>query len=174
MFMDPVDILARCSLQSTDTVADFGAGTGFLAKAALAYVPQGNVFAIEINRDMVTRLTREVTESNIKNFHPLWGDIEVAGGSKLADESVDFIIVSNTLFSLEDKASAFTEATRVLKPGGRMLIVDWSESFGGIGPRPEHVVTKEMVLALATRFGLTKMTDALPAGDHHYAILFKK
>ncbi len=174
MFMDPVTLLASCNLQTTDTVADFGAGSGFLAKAALAYVPQGNVFAIEINRDMVTRLTREAAEANLKNFHPLWGDIEVAGGSKLADTSVDFILLSNTLFYLEDKNGVMSEALRVLKPGGRMLVVDWTESFGGMGPRPESVFGKDKARALLERHGLTILTDTLPAGEHHYAILCQK
>ncbi len=174
MFMDPSALLAPCNLQTTDTVADFGAGTGFLAKAALAYVPKGNVFAIEINRDMVTRLTREATEMHANNLHAIWGDIEVPGGCKLADESVDFVILSNTLFYLEDRAGAMTEAVRVLKPGGRLLVVDWTESFGGMGPRPDSVLTKAQAEALASRFGLTVLTDTLPAGAHHYAILFRK
>lgn len=173
MFMDPVAILAQCNLQVTDTVADFGAGSGFVANAALRYVPQGAVFAIEINRDMVTRLTREAVETNKKNLHVLWGDIEVAGGSKLADAAADFIILSNTLFGLEDKESCFKEIARVIKPGGRILVVDWSESFGGLGPQPQSVVNKDMVRALAARVGFTELTDKLPGGDHHYAILFK-
>ncbi len=91
MFMDPAQTLAACNLQTTDTVADFGAGSGFVARAAAALVPSGTVFAIEINRDIVARLTREVAENNIKNIQTLWGDIEVKGGSQLADASADFI-----------------------------------------------------------------------------------
>jgi hypothetical protein len=51
---------------------------------------------------------------------------------------------------------------------------DWSESFGGMGPRPQAVVTKEMAVALATRYGFQVQNDTLPAGEHHYAILFRK
>ncbi len=174
MFMEPSAILAQCHLQSTDSVADFGAGSGFISRAAAALVPQGNVFAIEIHRDIVARLTREVQDMGIKNMHPLWGDIEVAGGSKLGDGSMDFLILSNTLFHLEDKEGCLREASRVLKPEGRMLIVDWSESFGGMGPRPQDVVTKDVARALAERAGFAVVNDTLPGGDHHYAILLKK
>jgi ubiquinone/menaquinone biosynthesis C-methylase UbiE len=174
MFMDPSTLIASCNLQSTDSVADFGAGSGFVARAAASLVTSGNVFAIEINRDIVARLTREASEMHIKNLHPLWGDIEVAGGSKLGDQSMDMVIISNTLFHVEDKEGCFREAHRVLKQGGRLLVVDWTESFGGMGPRPQAVVSKDVAIALAKRYGFEFLTDALQAGEHHYAILFRK
>lgn len=174
MFMDPDALLSACHINANESIADFGAGSGFVARAVAKRVPQGTVFAIEINRDIVARLTREAAELHIGNLHPLWGDIEVAGGTKLGDASMDMVILSNALFHVEDKDGCFKEAVRVLKPGGRLLVVDWSESFGGMGPRPQAVVTTEMARALAERFGFAVQNDKLPAGEHHYAILFKK
>lgn len=174
MFMNPAQILAACNLQTTDTVADFGAGSGFLSKAAAALVPQGSVFAIEIHRDIVARLARDAEEAKITNLHALWGDIELSGGTRLDNESVHFVIISNVLFHLDEKSTCINEAKRILKSGGRLLVVEWSESFGGIGPTPQAVVTKETVEALAAHAGLTKLSDNLPAGEHHYAVLFKK
>lgn len=174
MFMDPARMLAACNIQTTDTVADFGAGSGFMSRAVASIATQGNVFAVEINRDLVARMIHEVDEKQIKNLHPLWGDIELDGGSKIASGSVDMVILSNILFQLDDKASCIREASRVLKPGGRMLIVDWSESFSGLGPAPHHVFAQPMAEALVQEKGFTKLSDTLPAGEHHYAILFKK
>lgn len=172
--MDPARMLAACNLQVTDTVADFGAGSGFMARALSSIVTAGNVFAIEINRDLVSRVIHEVEERQIKNLHPLWGDIEISGGSKLGDASVDMVVLSNILFQLDDKVGCIKEATRVLKPGGRILIVDWTESFGGLGPAPHHVFEQKMAEDLLLNSGFTKLSDNLPAGEHHYAILFKK
>ncbi len=174
MFMDPARTIAACNLQVTDTVADFGAGSGFVARAISLFVTQGSVFAIEINRDLVARITREVKDAGIKNIFPLWGDIEVPGGSKLDSESVDFVILSNILFQLDDKHGCIKEALRVLKPGGRLLVVDWEESFGGLGPHPDRVFKKQTAEQLLTSFGCTKLSETIPGGEHHYAILFKK
>ncbi|HVY35675.1 MAG TPA: class I SAM-dependent methyltransferase [Candidatus Paceibacterota bacterium] len=174
MFMNPAQMLAACNLQTTDAVADFGAGSGFLSKAAAALVPQGSVFAIEIHREIVTRLARDAEESHLDNLHVLWGDIELPGGTRLDNESVNFVIISNVLFHLDDKIACINEAKRILKPGGRLLVVDWSESFAGLGPQPSAVVNKQMAEELCARAGLAKVSDTLPAGDHHYAILFKK
>jgi len=173
MFMEPPTLIAACNLQSNESVADFGAGSGFFARAVAKQVPHGNVFAVEINRDIVARLTREVAEMHTTNIHPLWGDIEVVGGSKLGAASMDMVIISNTLFHLEDKDGCMREVKRVLKPEGRLLILDWTESFGGMGPRPQAVVNKEAASALANRFGFTVINDKLPGGEHHYAILFR-
>lgn len=174
MFMAPAQTLAACNIQTTDSVADFGAGSGFMAKAISNIVTSGNVFAVEINRELVSRMTHDIDETQIKNLHPLWGDIEVEGGSKLGNASVDVVILSNILFQIDDKRGALKEAKRVLKEGGRILIIDWQESFGGLGPTPERVFTKAQAEELVVSIGFTKLSDSLPSGDHHYAILFKK
>ena len=174
MFMDPKSMLSLCNLQTTDSVADFGAGSGFLARAAASLVPHGNVFAIEINKDIVARLTRETVELHLDNVHPIWGDIEIAGGSKLDNQSMDFVILSNVMFHLDDKSGCVAEVLRVLKSGGRALVVDWSESFGGMGPIASAVFSKDRAIELFTKAGFAVANDALGAGDHHYAILFRK
>lgn len=174
MFLDPLQTLTVCNLQTTDIVADFGAGTGFVAYAAAKLVPHGQVFAIEINKDIVARFTREIAERNIKNIIPLWGDIEVNGGTQLKDSSVDFVILSNIFFQLDDRSGCLAEVYRVLKNEGRVLIVDWSESFSGMGPMPHQVFTKQMAEDLFARLHFSKLSDTIPAGEHHYGLLFKK
>lgn len=53
-------------------------------------------------------------------------------------------------------------------------MVDWQESFGGLGPTPERVFNQAMAEKLILKIGFTKLSDNFPAGEHHYAILFKK
>ena len=83
-------------------------------------------------------------------------------------------ILSNILFQLDDKAGAMKEAARVLKEKGRLLIVDWQESFGGLGPAPHHVFNQSQAEALAAKCNFKKLDSNLPGGEHHYAILFEK
>jgi len=174
MFMDPGTVLAACNIQSTATVADFEAGSGFVAQAAAALVPNGQVFAIEVNKDVVTRITRDASDRHLTNLHALWGDVEMPEGSKLAAESADVVLCFNTLFLLEDKAAVVKEAFRILKKEGKLVVVDWTESFGGIGPRPHHVFPMPVAESLLSSVGFRKVSDTIPAGDHHYAILFVK
>ncbi len=172
--MDPVKVLEACNIQSTQTVADFGAGSGFVARAAVSLVPQGQVFALEINKEIVTRLTRDAVDHKLSNLHVLWGDVEIYEGSKLAAESCDIVLCFNLLFLLDDKVGVLKEAYRVLKPGGKVVVVDWTESFGGIGPQPHHIFSQQAAETVLTSIGFKKLDYQLPAGDHHYAILFSK
>lgn len=174
MFMDPVQMLNACHLKTTDSVADFGAGSGLIAKAISKIVSSGNVFAIEINRELVTRLINEVKETQYKNIQPVWGDVELPNGTKLGDKSVDVAIFSNILFQLDDKKSALKEASRIIKDGGRLIVIDWEDSYGGLGPKPEKVLTKKMAEEIILSLGFTKLSDIKPSGEHHYGILFKK
>ncbi|MEO5646059.1 MAG: class I SAM-dependent methyltransferase [Candidatus Paceibacterota bacterium] len=172
--MDPIQTLAAAHIQSTNTIADFGAGSGMVAALAATLVPQGQVFAIEINKDQVTRITRDALDKKLPNLHVLWGDIEIPEGTKLANESVDVVLCFNVLFTLDDKAAMLKEAYRVLKQGGKIVLVDWTESFGGLGPKPHHIFTEAMSEALLGTIGFKKLADSLPSGAHHYAILFGK
>jgi ubiquinone/menaquinone biosynthesis C-methylase UbiE len=174
MFMNPAQIIAACNVQHTDTVADFGSGSGVIARALANIVSKGQVFAIEVNREMVAHLTKELKHHSISNVYPIWGDIETIHGSTLDDKSVDMVVLSNVLFQLEDKNECVKEAIRVLKPGGRILVIDWTESYGGMGPAPHHVFSKDRAHELFIKHGCTVVSENIPAGKHHYAILFKK
>lgn len=173
MFMDPYNILAECNIASTDTVADFGAGAGFVSFTAAKFASHGQVYAIEINRDIVSRMSRDINERAIRNVTPLWGDIEVRGGTGLKDGSIDFVILSNIMFQLEDREGCLDEVKRVLKDEGRVLLVDWKESFAGMGPSPHQVFKKNMAEDLFNRYGFSQISN-INAGEHHYGILFKK
>lgn len=66
------------------------------------------------------------------------------------------------------------EVNRILRPEGRVLLVDWSESFAGMGPLPHQIFTKQMAEDLFARNNFEKISDSIPAGEHHYGLLFKK
>lgn len=172
MFLHPDVILAECHLGPTDTVVDLGAGSGALSRAAATYITGGTIFAIEVRRQMVETLTREIHHWKTPQIHAMWGDIEVKGGTTLKDACADFVILSNTLFQLEDKKGCILEIKRILRAGGRVLLIDWSESYGGMGPAPHHVLTKEKAKALFEQEGFHILRDDLSAGAHHYGILF--
>ena len=63
------------------------------------------------------------------------------------------ILISNLLFQLEHKGGVFVEALRVLRPRGRLAVIDWQESFRNLGPVTEHVVSKAEAIRLATDHG---------------------
>lgn len=173
MFTNPEQNILHLGLTEGMRVADFGAGSGFYSKAASARVGySGKVYAIEVQKDLVKKLESDLKLWNISNVECIWGDIERRHGVKLADHSVDRVIISNVLFQVEDKLGLIDEARRILKTNGELLLVDWSESFGGMGPTPESVVTNNMAKELFEKRGFKYIED-ISTSAHHYGIIFK-
>lgn len=156
------------------TVVDFGSGSGiYVLHIAEELDHKGHVYAVDIQRDLLRRVKNEAQRRGFKNVDVIWTDLEHSGSSKLADESVDLVLISNLLFQLHNKDAVFKEASRILRPTGQLVIIDWQESFGGMGPQESDVVPKEKAVqyAFASRFEFQR---EFPAGAHHYGIVFGK
>lgn len=172
-FLRPELIASHFHVRDGDLVGDFGSGAG-------TYVPilsqkvgaRGRVFACELQRGLVDKLGSMVRAKGLHNVDPLWCDIEADGGIKIADETLDVAIVINTLFQLEDKAAAITEKKRTLRSGGVLYLVDWSDSFGGIGPHPDCVICREVAIDLFESAGFIFERE-YPAGVYHYGLAFR-
>lgn len=174
MFSNPEKIIAALDLQSGSRVADFGAGSGAYAVAvARAVGEHGKVFAVEVQKELLSRLEREARAKNIHNIEGVWGDAEEAGGTHLADGSCDAVILANILFQTPNKEGLAVEAARVVKPRGRVLVVDWSGSFGGAGPAPGAVVSEATARKFFEGTGLL-YERSVDGGAHHYAMIFRK
>jgi ubiquinone/menaquinone biosynthesis C-methylase UbiE len=173
-FTDPKRNIEQLALQPGMEVADFGAGAGYLAVEAAEVVGEaGVVYVIDIQQELLTKVTHIAQEHHVNSLVYIHSDLEQPNGSTLSEQSVDAVLVSNLLFQVKDKHAVLTEAHRVLKPEGRLLIVDWRESFGDMGPRPEAVVREDDARNLAEEAGFVHMSD-IDAGAYHYGLIMSK
>jgi ubiquinone/menaquinone biosynthesis C-methylase UbiE len=173
-FSDPQHNVDQLELRKGQKVADFGVGSGFYTFAAALRVGEnGLVYALDIQKDLLTRLKEDATRKGLDNIEIVWSDLEAPSGSKLGDSSVDSVIVSNILFQVENKEIFVKEVARVLKPGGSVLLVDWSDSYGGLGPSKEHLISKDEAVSLFVSRGFSVLRE-ISAGPHHYGIVLKK
>jgi ubiquinone/menaquinone biosynthesis C-methylase UbiE len=171
-FSEPAKNLEAFGLHEGQHVADFGSGSGFYSLAAAKLVKEsGKVYAIDVQQDLLTRLKSNAHAEHINNIEVIHGNLEAVNGTKLADNSADAVIIANVLFLSDDKQGIITEAKRILKPEGRILIVDWTDSFGGMGPTPDMVFTQQETRELCEKLGFEFVTGIL-AGDHHYGLSF--
>lgn len=174
MIEDTKKIVADFGLHEGMVVADLGVGFGHYVYALSEAVGNsGKVFAIDVQKNMIERLKKETQEKGIKNIEVIWGDIEVVGGTKLKQGSVDVLLVTNVLFLIDSKPGFVHECSRILKVGGKLLLIDWEESFGGIGPAPAMVVNAETAKRIFES-GPFEYKKHVNAGEHHYGILFER
>ena len=175
-FSDPQKVIDQLECMPGQHIADFGAGSGaytFALAERMKHMADTKIFAIDIQKDLLARLESEATQRNYASVHVVWGDLETAKGSRLKDDSLDMVLVVNTLFQVDDQKSLMREAARVLKSGGTLVVVDWSESFGNIGPQTKDIVSEMTARTLATEAGCM-FEHALEAGEHHYGFVARK
>jgi ubiquinone/menaquinone biosynthesis C-methylase UbiE len=173
-FAHPKKNIAELGLKEGERVADFGAGPGhYTIPAAKAVGEDGHVYAIEIQKKLVSKVEGKADKAGLSNVNVIWADLEKPEGSTLDDGLVDVVIASNILFQIDNKKQFFQETYRVLKDSGRLLVIDWSDSHGGLGPNQEHLVSEDTVRSHAKEVGLNAQ-QVLEPGAHHYGIVFQK
>lgn len=174
MFSEPAANVAQLALQPNEIVADLGAGSGaYTLEAAKALKGTGRVYAIEIQKELLTRIQNSAKEAHLGNVQAVWGHIEERGGTKVADASVDVVILSNVLFQTDDKSKVVDEVSRIIRPGGRVLVIDWSGSFGSMGPHPDHIFTEVECRALFEKAGYL-LDRPISPGNYHWGLLYRK
>ena len=172
-FAHPRRNVAALSIDPGMAIADFGSGSGiYVLHIAEALENAGRVYAVDVQRDLLKRVKSEAHRRGFKNVDVIWTDLERPNASKLADKTLDLVLISNLLFQVENKTAVLVEAQRVLKPKGKLAIIDWSESFGGMGPQKKDVVGKDLALKLARENGF-ELQREFPAGAHHYGLIFR-
>jgi ubiquinone/menaquinone biosynthesis C-methylase UbiE len=174
MFSDPVQNVEQFGITAGMHVADFGSGSGFYAIAlAKAVGDTGKVYAIDIQKDLVQRLKNEAVRARMHNIEVVWGDLEHIGGMRLREASLDGVVIANLFFQVENKAALVAEAKRVLKRGGRVLVVDWADSFNNLGPLDDAIVSPKSIRQLFEDGGFGFDKD-ISAGEHHFGMIFRK
>ena len=174
MFSDPENNVKQFALAPGMQVADFGSGSGFYSMAiARAVAPDGRVFAVDIQKDLLEKLKNGAKQNHLNNIDVIWGDLEHVGGTKLRENSLDAVTICNLFFQIENKDSLCLEAKRILKLNGRVFVVDWAASFGGIGPQEKDVVSKIKMTTIFHDHGFV-LDREISAGAQHYGLVFRK
>ena len=156
-------------LREDNIVADLGAGTGFYSLAAGMLAPRGKVYAVELQKDFLDTIKSKVSEARLNNVKIILGDVEKLGGTRIGDGIVDAVVASNILFQVEDKEKFIEEIKRILKPKGRVLLIDWSESSIMSG---NTIVPKDKAREMFEKKSFV-VDREIDAGDHHYGMILR-
>lgn len=116
-------IVAACRIQPGMAVADIGCGTGLFTRLLSAAAgPEGTVFAVDIARNFVQHVESSCREDGLTNVE---GVVCVTDDVTLPAESIDVAFICDTYHHFEFPHRTMTSLHRALKPGGRLVLVDF-------------------------------------------------
>jgi len=172
-FMDPDKIVKKLEIRSGMIVADFGCGAGYFTIPIARLVKNsGKVYAVDVLSSALEAVSSKAKLYGLLNIEPVRANVEIVGGSKLKDKSVDLVVLANILFQCNDYNSVFSEAKRIARDSGRILIIEWIPKKVPLGPKFEHCLSEDDVKKLSIKNGL-KLVKRIEAGGYHYGMVFK-
>lgn len=165
-YLDPDAILGAFGIGPGHIVADIGAGTGFFSIPAAKRVgPTGRVYALDLEPAMLEDLRTKAAGASVDNLKILRSQEDRL---PLPQSSVDVAFLACVLHEF-DGPGTLRECARILKPAGRLAVVDWKKIDQEIGPPREHRLDEGEARAFLMRSGFAPMRT-FEAGRYHYGI----
>jgi ubiquinone/menaquinone biosynthesis C-methylase UbiE len=162
--------LASLPLRSNSIVADVGAGSGFYTIRVAKRVPNGKVYAVEIQDDAIAYLKKKAIDDRLANVEVIRGTEKTPN---LPANSIDLAFMVDDYHELQHPAAYLAALRRALKPNGQLLLLEYKEEDPTVAIKPEHKMSvrqarKELA---ANGFKLVKNGTFLPL--QHF-LLFEK
>ena len=160
----PHEVVMALSLKSTDAIADIGAGTGYFARRFANHA--GKVYAVDIDPKLLA-IAEKNAPANLKTV------LAAPDDPRLQERSVDIIFFCDVLHHIENRAAYYPKLAKALKPGGRIVVIDFYKKDLPVGPPPSMKLSDDEVIAEFRKAGFTlaKRLDILP---YQYYLFFDK
>jgi len=172
-FLKPEETIKELSIKQGMRIADFGCGAGYFTIPLAEMVGQkGKVYAFDILKTALESVRSRAKSAGLLNIETVWSNLETLNASKLKNESIDLVLLANILFQSSKKADIIKEATRILKKGGKMVVIEWKENQP-MGPPEKLIVDKNLIREMIEKEGL-KFDKQFPAGERHWGMVFIK
>jgi len=130
-------------VQRSQTVADLGAGSGYYTRRlARAVGDMGKVYAVDIQQGMLDLLQAALARERIANVVPVLGGLD---DPRLPADSLDLILMVDVYHEFSQPQAMLQRMKTALKPGGRLVLLEYRGEDPDVPIRPEHKMTKAQV-----------------------------
>ena len=168
------EIVAACQIKPGQTVADIGAGTGLFTRLfSEAVGKDGRVFAVDISQKFLDHIKATSREAGQRNVDTL---LATSDSTELPPESVDVAFICDTYHHFEFPQKTMTSLQRALKPGGRVVLVDFRRIPGTSTDWVlNHVrAGQEVFEAEISESGFEKVSEEPDLLRENYFVVFQK
>ncbi|MFM7427011.1 MAG: class I SAM-dependent methyltransferase [Elainella sp.] len=166
----PNAAIAALELQPTDVVADLGAGTGYFSLRISPLVPEGRVYAVDVQPEMIELLTFLQQEAGLENIVPVLGS---ETDPHLPPETLDLALMVDAYHEFAYPYEMMQGLVQALKPGGRVVLLEYRGENPFILIKGLHKMTQRQVRKEMQAVGLVwQETKSLLPQQH--LMVFRK
>lgn len=144
--------IAALNVKPTDIVADIGAGTGYFTFRLSAEVPQGKVFAVDIQPEMIEILDAIKAERMATNVETVQGEV---ADPHLPGGTIDVVLLVDAYHEFSHPREMMEGIVTSLKPNGRVVLVEYRGENPFVPIKPHHKMTQKQVKTELAAVGLT-------------------
>ena len=169
--LPPEKILIEAGLLKDMAFADIGCGNGYFTLSASEIIGEkGKVFAFDISDEMLADLRKRAEEKNRKN-------IETRKSSEnslpIVNEIADIAFACNVIHEAKYPGLFIEEMKRILKPSGKIAVIDWQKIESDKGPPKSDRIEKELMIEMLEEKGFDYI-ELNPISDNFYFITAMK
>ncbi len=166
-WQNPDQILHQIGLATGMTFVDMGCGDGFFAVPAAKKVgPTGRVYAVDIDPNAIARLQRAAQRYGVENVVTRVGAAEE---TVFCESCADHVFLGIVLHDFRDPNLVLQNASRMLKPAGKLVDLDWKRIHMGFGPPYEIRFDENKAVALIRKNSFT-IEEVKDSGKYHYLV----
>jgi len=149
----PDEVMKALGLKPGQTACDIGPGPGYFSlRLSRAVGDTGQVFAVDVETQMLGILRDRLEKAKVRNVIPVLG---LPADPLLPAGACDLILIVDTYHHFPDGTAYLARLARSLKKGGRLVNIDFHKRELPLGPELDHKVAREDFLAQAKAAGLS-------------------
>jgi len=166
--LPPEETLGRLGMEEGTVVADIGCGIGYFTLSAARIVGrQGKVFALDLLTEMLEIVKEKTVEQHLTNVEM----VQVKENDfVLAEKTIEYALACLVVHETENPMDFFREVYRILQPGGRLAIIEWTKQESKIGPPIDHRLDDTALEDLLHQCGYAN-TEKITLNSEMYGII---
>jgi ubiquinone/menaquinone biosynthesis C-methylase UbiE len=152
-------------------VADIGAGTGYFTwRMAKQIAPNGSVYAVEIQQEMLDLLATNMPARGVTNFHSVLGTI---ADTRLPTNQIDLVLMVDVYHEFDHPYEMLDSIWRSLKPNGEVVFVEYRAEDPNVPIKRLHKMSESQVRKEADLFPL-QWVETIETLPRQHVIVFRK
>jgi ubiquinone/menaquinone biosynthesis C-methylase UbiE len=155
-YQKPHEVMTALAVSEGEIVADIGAGSGYFTMRLARHVgAAGHVYAVDVSPDMIRHLHARVRDAGLLNVSPILAPPD----DPLLPRRVDRFLIVDVWHHVEDRPAYLARMKQLLKPGGRVIMIDFHKRELPVGPPLEMKIAREDLLREMTTNGFRVVAE---------------